>query len=43
MMDERRKKRLLDFGDTYFVSELLKKIHYDEVIDAIPYPNKDMI
>ena len=39
----KKKKRMLDFGDTYFVSELLKKIHYDEVIDTISYPNKDMI
>ncbi|MBQ8093961.1 MAG: transposase [Clostridia bacterium] len=39
----KKKKQLLDFGDTYFVSELLKKIHYDEVIDAIPYNNKDTI
>ena len=39
----KKKKRMLDFGDTYFVSQLLKKIHYDEVIDAIPYKDKDTI
>lgn len=38
-----KEKLILDFGDAYFVSELIKSIHYSEVIDSIGYSDKDTI
>lgn len=42
--DQGRKPILvLDFGDAYFVDALLHQMHYDKVLDAIPYKNKDAL
>jgi len=39
----KRQKVCLDFGDSYFLHELLQSIGYDKVIDAFPYKNKDTL
>lgn len=43
--DDQRKrpKVLLDFGDSYILSEILRKMKYDEVINSISYRNKDTL
>jgi transposase len=42
--DQRKKPTLiLDFGDSYFLSQLISNIKYDEVIEAIGYKNSDTI
>ena len=42
--DQRKKPTLiLDFGDSYFLSQLIRNIKYDEVIEAIGYKNSDTI
>ena len=42
--DQRKKPPLiLDFGDSYFLSQLIRNIKYDEVIEAIGYKNSDTI
>lgn len=38
-----REKILLDFGDAFFVDELIHKSGYDKVIESIPYRNKDSL
>lgn len=45
LKDDGRKKAkvLLDFGDAFLVNELLKKMHYTEVLDAISYRNRDTL
>ena len=40
--DKRKKEQLLlDFGDAYFVNELIRSIEYDKVIKAVGYKNND--
>lgn len=39
----KRDKVLLDFGDAFFVDELVHNSGYDSVIDSIPYKNKDSL
>lgn len=39
----KRPKVLLDFGDSFFISELIKKMKYDEVISSIEYGNPDTL
>ena len=42
--DRRRKPNLiLDFGDSFFISELIRSIHYDKVLEAIGYKNSDTV
>lgn len=42
--DGRKKNRiLLDFGDSFFVDELLKKMKYNEVLNSISYRNRDTL
>ena len=42
--DQRKRPRIcLDFGDSYFVYELLRSSGYDEVIASLPYRNKDTL
>ena len=42
--DQRRRPRVcLDFGDSYFVHELLRLCDYDKVISSLPYRNKDTL
>lgn len=43
--DDRRKrsKVCLDFGDSYFVHELIRSCGYDSVINSLPYKNKDTL
>lgn len=42
--DARRKPKLiLDFGDAYFIDELLHLMHYDKVLDSIDYSNQDTL
>ncbi len=42
--DKRKKMKVgLDFGGSFFLSELIKKMKYTEVIDAIEYGNRDSL
>lgn len=42
--DKRKRERIhLDFGDSYLLSEVIKKMKYDEVINSMPYRNKDTL
>ena len=42
--DQRKRERiLLDFGDSFFLSEVIKQMKYDSVIESIPYRNTDTI
>ena len=42
--DQRKRERiLLDFGDSFFLSEVIKQMKYDTVIESIPYRNTDTI
>ena len=42
--DRRKKEKLLlDFGDVYFLDQLIKDIQYDRVLDAIGYGNPDTL
>ena len=42
--DKRRRERIhLDFGDSYFLSEVIRKMKYDTVINSLPYRNKDTL
>ena len=42
--DQRKKPNLiLDFGDSYFLSQLIHSIKYNEVIEAVGYKNSDTI
>lgn len=42
--DKRRKEKLLlDFGDVYFLDQLIKQMGYDKVLDAIGYGNPDTL
>lgn len=42
--DLRKKpKRILDFGDAFFINSVLKNIGYNKVLDHIPYKNKDTL
>lgn len=39
----KREKMLLDFGDVYFLDQLLKQLEYDKVLDAVGYGNPDTL
>lgn len=39
----RREKLLLDFGDIYFLDQLIKQIGYDKVLEAVGYGNPDTL
>lgn len=39
----KREKKLLDFGDVYFLDRMLKKIGYDKVLEAVGYGNNDTL
>ena len=42
--DQRKRERiLLDFGDSFFLSEVIKQMKYNTVIESIPYRNTDTI
>ncbi len=42
--DQRKRERiLLDFGDSFFLNEVIKQMKYDSVIESIPYRNTDTI
>ena len=42
--DQRKRPKIcLDFGDSYFVHELIHSCGYDEVISSLPYRNKDTL
>ena len=42
--DQRKRPRIcLDFGDSYFVYELIRSCEYDKVISSLPYRNKDTL
>lgn len=42
--DQRKRPKIcLDFGDSYFVYELLQSCGYDSVINSLPYRNKDTL
>lgn len=42
--DQRKRPKIcLDFGDSYFVHELLRSCGYDSVINSLPYRNKDTL
>ena len=42
--DRRRKEKcLLDFGDAFFLDQLMKDIQYDRVLDAVGYGNSDSL
>ena len=43
---DRRKistKEIIDFGDSYFLDNLIKNIGYNDIIDAIQYANRDTL
>ena len=43
-LDQRKKPRVcLNFGDSYFIHELLSLSKYNQVIDSLPYRNKDTL
>lgn len=39
----KREKLVLDFGDVYFLKELLHKMEYDKVIESVDYGNRDTL
>lgn len=39
----KKQKRILDFGDAYFIDSVLKNIGYTDVLRKIPYQNKDTL
>lgn len=39
----RREKLILDFGDTYFLDQLIRQMHYDEVLEKLGYGNPDTL
>ena len=42
--DGRKKQKiLLDFGDSFFLDELMKNIGYNDVLNRLPYRNKDTL
>ena len=42
--DKRKRQRtILDYGDAYFVDQLIHQMGYDKVIDEISYKNKDTL
>lgn len=42
--DQRKRPKVcLDFGDSYFVYELIRSCGYDSVINSLPYRNKDTL
>ena len=42
--DRRKKEKyLLDFGDVFFLDQLIKDIQYDKVLDAVGYGNADTL
>jgi len=42
--DQRKRPKIcLDFGDSYFVNELITSCGYSNVINSIPYRNKDTL
>ena len=42
--DQRKRPRVcLDFGDSYFVHEMVRSCGYDKVISSLPYKNKDTL
>lgn len=42
--DQRKRPKVcLDFGDAYFVHELIRSCGYDSVISSLPYRNKDTL
>lgn len=42
--DRRKKEKLLlDFGDVFFLDQLLKKMGYDKVLESIGYGNSDTL
>ena len=42
--DGRKKQKiLLDFGDSFFLDELMKSIGYNDVLNHLPYRNKDTL
>lgn len=42
--DQRKRQKIcLDFGDSYFVYELVRSCGYDSVIRSLPYKNKDTL
>ncbi|MBQ7516191.1 MAG: hypothetical protein IJS96_07890, partial [Schwartzia sp.] len=42
--DQRKRPKVcLDFGDSYFVYELIRACGYDLVINSLPYRNKDTL
>lgn len=42
--DKRKKvKLILDFGDAFFVDQLIHQTGYDKVLENIPYKNKDTL
>lgn len=42
--DQRKRSRIcLDFGDSFFVHELLATSGYNQVLDVIPYKNRDTL
>lgn len=43
-LDKRTRQKVgVDFGDVYFIDAILKKMKYNEVIDAIDYKNRDTL
>lgn len=44
LIDKRRKENLiLDFGNSYFLNRFIKEKKYDEVLNSLPYGNKDTL
>lgn len=42
--DQRKKPKLiLDFGDSFFINELIHQMNYDKVLNSIGYKNKDTL
>ena len=42
--DQRKRPRVcLNFGDAYFVHELIRQVGYNQVLDSLPYRNKDTL
>ena len=42
--DQRKRSRIcLDFGDSFFVNELISSCGYSDVINSLPYRNKDTL
>ena len=42
--DQRKRPRVcLNFGDAYFVHELIRQVGYNQVLDSLPYKNKDTL